>query len=285
MNTVQQTLKQELVFSGIGVHSGLFSSVKLIPAPADTGIVFRHEQFPDDPFCVGKVVPEIALHATVIKHGKWMISTIEHLMAALMMMSVDNVIVVVDGVEIPILDGSAFPFVQGIMHSGLQSQDQLKKFLTPARVLTFEHEDRFLQISPAVSGSDLTLFIDYTAEFDNHTKNAAQLSGVVTQDFFEREIAPARTFGYVGQLPFLRKHGLAQGTSLGNTVVAGGEGYINDVRYHDEFVRHKFLDLIGDLSLLGRSLIGSISARKTGHSFNRLVIQHYCQHPTEWLVF
>ncbi|MBY0354036.1 UDP-3-O-acyl-N-acetylglucosamine deacetylase [Candidatus Babeliales bacterium] len=283
MNTVQQTLKQELVFSGIGVHSGVFSTVRLVPAPADTGIVFRHEKFPNDPLYVGKVIPEVAMHATVIRHAHWMISTIEHLMAALMMMDVDNVIIIVDGVEIPILDGSAFPFVQGIMHIGLLSQGQSKKFLTPARVLTFEHEDRFLQISPEKSREQRTLFIDYTAEFDNHTKNSAQLSGVVSQDFFEREIAPARTFGYVGQLPFLRKHGLAQGTSLGNTVVAGADGYINDVRYQDEFVRHKFLDLIGDLSLLGRPLVGSICAKKTGHSFNRLVIQHYCEHPEEWL--
>jgi UDP-3-O-[3-hydroxymyristoyl] N-acetylglucosamine deacetylase len=112
-----------------------------------------------------------------------------------------------------------------------------------------------------------------------------ELHGVMSCNYFVQHIAAARTFGFLEQLPFLRRHGLAKGTTLGNTVVIGEEEFLNDKRFEDEFVRHKFLDLIGDLALLGKNLVGSIVAQKTGHNFNRLVVKHYIEHPGEWVFF
>lgn len=280
MRDMQKTLLKELVFSGIGVHSGSPSTIILKPVDqADYGIKFWHTQISGEPLVIGSIIPEVAMHATVIRGKKWGLSTIEHLMAALYILGVDNLDIEVDSFEIPILDGSALPFVQGIEVVGMKNLNQPKRSITPYQMLRFEdNQGRYLEIMPDES----MLFVDYSAEFNHPLAGKDMLSGEVTVDFFMKQIAPARTFGFVDQLPFLRRHGLAQGSSLGNTVVLGDEGFMNEMRLSDEFVRHKFLDLIGDLSLLGKSLRGRVRAHKTGHSFNRLVIQHYLEHPEQW---
>lgn len=279
---MQKTLLHEVVFSGIGVHSGLPATITLKPVDrAHYGIHFWHTQIPDEPLIVGAIIPEVAMHATVIKGKKWCLSTIEHLMAALYILGIDNLDIYVDAFEIPILDGSALPFVQGIEAAGIKNFDEKKIAITPHRFLKIEDSHgRFIEIQP----DDEHLAIDYCADFKHPLAGNTVLSGDVTKDFFTQQVAPARTFGFVDQLPYLRQHGLAQGSSLGNTVVLGDEGSMNAMRFSDECVRHKFLDLIGDLSLLGKTLRGRMKAYKTGHSFNRLVIQHYLEHPEQWKV-
>ncbi len=279
----QKTLKQAVSFGGIGVHSGSQSSITLKPCIVNSGIVFVHTQFPHDQIVIGTVIPEIAMHATVIKGKAWTISTIEHLMAAIMYTGLDNVIIEVLGPEIPILDGSAISFVHGILQAGLQAQNEPKKFLTPQDLLLItDQSGRKIEIQP---NQNHEFHLEYSAEFEHQLIGAVKLNCTVTEDYFAQNIAPARTFGFLEQLPFLRHHGLAKGTSLGNTVVIGRDEYLNEPRFKDECIRHKILDLLGDLSLLGKRLSGTVKAHKTGHAFNRLVTQHYITNPDLWILY
>ncbi len=288
----QQTLRSELFFQGLGVHTGAPCSIRLQPAYANSGISFINDKSPDEVIRVGSVIPDPAMHATVIRTKQWALSTVEHLMAALMLMGIDNLDIIVQGTEIPILDGSALPFIQGIVDVGLREQNASKQWITPQEPLKFaDDKGRSMFIEPAILGHQQddknlqpALFIDYNADFVHPLNGNPMLMGHVTQDFFMREIAPARTFGFLEQLPFLRHHKLAQGTSLGNSLVIGNGELLNEMRLPDECVRHKFLDLIGDLSLLGKSLIGSVKAHKTSHNFNRLVIEHFLKNPEKWRV-
>jgi UDP-3-O-[3-hydroxymyristoyl] N-acetylglucosamine deacetylase len=328
---LQKTLKQKVKFSGLGVHSGASSGLTLIPAPANTGIVFCNEAQPAQRFRVGTVIPEVAMHATVIKTREWYVSTIEHLMAALRMLDVDNVIIEMQGNEVPILDGSALPFVQGLLDTEFQEQDAPRKFITPQETLRFaDDKGRVIEILPVRGdpsirclGASLrangkqenhppilnnsreanlsvrgecfmssankmyrtmnSFSISYTADFNHPLVGAQTFSADLSADFFAEQIAPARTFGFLEQLPFLRQHKLAQGSSLSNTVVIGQE-LLNDLRFPDECVRHKVLDLIGDLGLLPYRLLGTVTAAKTSHNFNRLVAEHCYQHPELWKI-
>jgi UDP-3-O-[3-hydroxymyristoyl] N-acetylglucosamine deacetylase len=317
----QRTLKRDVIFEGIGVHSGVASCVILKPAPKDFGIVFANPLFPDSVFKIGSVIPEVAMQATVLKNDKWILSTTEHLLAAIIGVGLDNVLIQISGpgiesvtgpehhqkhnhhsehhhnhnpehhlVEIPIMDGSAVPFVHGILDCGFQEQDAAKKYLTPKQALKFEDSKsgRFIEIHPAQVNVDqnysTNLNLSYTADFAHKLVGNSQLDCLLTQEFFANEIAPARTFGFLEQLPQMRKLGIAKGTSLGNTVVLSNEGFLNETRFEDECIRHKVLDLIGDLSLLGLPLTGKVIAAKTGHSFNREVIVHYISNPDLWRV-
>jgi UDP-3-O-[3-hydroxymyristoyl] N-acetylglucosamine deacetylase len=287
MKIKQKTVKQAIEFNGIGVHSGVVSSIKVLPAAHHSGITFYHKSFPDEQIKVGAIVPENALNATVVKQQHWSVSTIEHLMAAIWILDLDNLDIEIDGSEIPIFDGSAFPFVQGILRSGIQEQEADKLFLMPRSELIFQDaQERMIKIVPPQKNEqgiyEKSLFIEYGSKFDHPLAGNSTLQGIISVDFFIKEIAPARTFGLLEQLPFLRKHGLAQGTTLGNTVVLGSEGFMNEVRFSDEFVRHKLLDLLGDLSLLGKRLIGAVYAYKTGHNFNKKVIEHFIHNPHLW---
>ena len=286
----QKTLKGEVVFEGIGVHSAQLSKVVLKPAEQGFGIVFTNPAFPDDVFKIGSVIPEVAMQATVLKNDKWVLSTTEHLLAAILGVGLDNVLVQVSGlaqglIEIPIMDGSAAPFVQGILECGLLEQPAAKKYLTPKQVLKFEDTKtgRFIEIHPAEHFTT-DLFLNYTADFAHKLVGNCQFNSLLTQEIFAHEIAPARTFGFLEQLPQMRKLGIAKGTSLGNTVVLSNEGFLNETRFDDECVKHKVLDLMGDLSLLGLALSGKVVAAKTGHSFNREVVVHYISNPDQWLV-
>ncbi len=284
----QKTLKKEISFEGVGVHLGQKSHIVLKPAQPDSGIIFINSRNSDEKIEIGKVIPQEAMHASVLKKLNFMVSTIEHLMATISTLGIDNLVIEIDGIEVPILDGSALSFVHAIEQVELFEQDAEKFFLTPKKELEFKDKDgRLIQINPAkfcrkTDSYDKNLYFDYVADFKHPLLGQSKLNGVVSSDFFIKNIAPARTFGFLEQLPFLRRHGLAQGTTLGNTVVIGQEEFLNDRRFEDEFVRHKFLDLLGDLALLGKNLVGTLKAQKTGHNFNRLVVQHYINNPGEW---
>jgi len=285
----QTTLQKELSFQGVGVHSGEFSQIKLLPAPASTGIVVRRAKSSSHTFSIGGIVPEPAHYATVLSYNNWRISTVEHVMAAVGIMRVDNVIIEIEGDEIPILDGSSLPFVQGIQRAGLTELAEPRRYLSPRGELTFsDDEGRLIRITPAGDNldgtTDVALYVKYSAYFEHPLVGACTFDGQITTDFFVHQVAPARTFGFLAHLPLLRKKGLAKGTTLGNTVVMDEEGFLNDLRFDDEFIRHKVLDLLGDLSLLGMPLAGTVTGAKTGHNFNRQVIEHFIAHPDEWHV-
>ena len=285
----QTTLAQSIWFHGFGVHSGEPCAVQLEPAPAGTGLIMRHILFPSSDIVIGKVVPVIAMHATVIGNDHFKVSTIEHLMAAIRMAGLDNVFITMHGNEVPIIDGSAFPFFQGIERVGLLVLSERRSYITVReKVLFCDEQGRSLSIEPSkqgVSGELCTDFsLAYTAHFDHPLLRISTFEAIITPGLFSSQIAPARTFGFVSQLPQLRKYGLAQGTTLGNTLVATESAFVNEPRFHDECVRHKVLDLIGDLALLGRPLIGHVTASKSGHSFNRKVIEHYINHPEQWIL-
>ncbi len=294
MSEKQKTLKEEFCVEGIGLHSGLNSKILLKPALPNSGVVVKNANFPDINIKIGKVVPINAKYATVLGCENWRVSTLEHLMAALNGLGVDNVVIEVDGPEVPIMDGSAYPFVEKILKVGVKEQDARKLFLTPKELLFFEdkQEGKSIEIAPAQkqkeqngsenNGIDKNLYIEYEADFNHQFIGEGKIGCCLTEDFFIKEIAPARTFGFIEELPFLKKNGLAKGASLENTLVIGENGYLNERRFEDEFVRHKLLDMIGDIGLLGKKLIGSVKAKKTGHSFNRLVIEHYVNNPEKW---
>lgn len=281
----QHTIKQPLQFCGLGVHNGLFSSIQLKPAVDGHGIVFRHLNFTDEPLVIGQNVPLLAMHATVLRQKSWILSTVEHLLAALRMSGVDNVLVEVAGDEIPILDGSAAPFVHAIKRSGLNSQGA-KKYLMPRVVLDFaDAEGRRIILRPHEYELMIgTINCTYEAAFNHYALGVKKITLCVDQQAFNAHVAPARTFGFVEQLPFLRSKNLAMASSLGNTLVFNTDEAINDGRVADEWVRHKILDLIGDISLLPYPFTGLIEAWQTGHAFNRRVVEHYLAHPGDWVI-
>lgn len=276
----QKTIAQKLSFDGLGIHSGEGASVSIYPAPAGFGIVLLSTQVPNEPIKIGSIIPEQSMHATVLKSKNWGISTVEHLFAAIQGLGIDNLIVEVENQELPILDGSALPFVQGITSVGLIEQNANKIFITPKETLVFEEPGRFIKIEPAKDNLDLNF--EYSVDFEHPLLQPSTFSGKLSQDFFVNQVAPARTFGFLEQLPLLRKHGLAKGTTLGNTVVIGEDVFLNMRRFDDELVRHKLLDLLGDLAILGKNLVGTVKAHKTGHSFNRKVVEHFLKNPDLW---
>jgi UDP-3-O-[3-hydroxymyristoyl] N-acetylglucosamine deacetylase len=283
----QKTINKEISFHGIGVHFGLPALIIIYPAEPGTGIVFKNTMFVDEQIKLGEIIPEIAMHASVLKKNKFIISTLEHLMATISAFQLDNLLIEIQGIEVPILDGSALNFVEAIRKVGIKDQDKVKLYLTPIEQVSFKDEknDRVLDIYPAGCDNslyDTTLYFEYLADFMHPLVGKSSLAGIMSTQYFINEIAPARTFGFLEQLPYLKSKGLAKGTSLGNTVVIGEDDYLNTPRFQDEFVRHKLLDLIGDLALLGKNIAGKVVAKKTGHSLNRLVVQDYINNPNNW---
>jgi UDP-3-O-[3-hydroxymyristoyl] N-acetylglucosamine deacetylase len=258
----QQTIKRPVALEGIGLHSGKPVKVTLSPAPPDSGIVFRVG--PN-----GQPIPAAAEsvvdshYATTIGRNGSRIQTVEHLMAAAAGLSIDNLAVEVDGTEVPAMDGSAKPFVGLLNAAGRQAQSARRRPITIRQPLHVGGGNRWIRILPADE-----LRISYTLDNDHPAIGTQVLSWVPTEESFINEYAPARTYGFLEDLGAMRKHGLALGGSLDNAIVVGKRGTLNGLRYRDEFVRHKVLDLIGDLALLGRPLLGHVVARNAGHSLN-----------------
>ena len=281
----QYTIKHVQQISGLGVHSGNFVSVRLKPAPDGHGIVFMHNDFPEEPLVVGQTIPLIAMHATVLRQKSWVLSTVEHLLAAMRMAGIDNALIEVSGEEIPILDGSAAPFLHAIARSGCVVQG-VRKYCMPRVTLEFsDAEGRCIVLRPHEREQMIgKVECTYKAAFNHHALGVKTIALCVDQKSFKESVAPARTFGFVEQLPFLRSKNLALASSLGNTLVFNADEPINDVRIADEWVYHKILDLIGDLGLLPHPFTGVIEAAQTGHAFNRRVIEHYLASPGDWVI-
>jgi UDP-3-O-[3-hydroxymyristoyl] N-acetylglucosamine deacetylase len=261
----RRTLAGERVLSGIGLHSGAPVAMRLRPAAAGSGIVFVRTDLG------GMRIPATIEHAgpsfyaTVLQKEGATVSTIEHLMAALYAMQVDDLDVELDGAEAPIMDGSSKPFVAEILAAGFRELPVDREYLNITKPVTVEHEDKRISVHPCPEYR-----VTYAIDFDHPALGYQELTASLWHaDQFVEKLAPARTFTFEHEVAALRARGLAIGGSLDNAVVVGKDGILNPpLRFADEFVRHKMLDLTGDLSLLGRPLRGHVVAYRAGHDLH-----------------
>jgi len=267
----QLTLKRPVSCSGIGLHSGKAIQLTISPAPADSGIVFVREDLPNKPAipALSEKVLDTSLATTIGQRGE-SVGTIEHLMAALSCLGIDNARVELNGPELPILDGSAAPFVALLQEAGLREQAAAKTYILIKKAVTVRSGDKFASLSPASE-----LKVDCTVDFQHPLITNQTLGLTITPESFVEELARARTFCFLEDIERLKQLGLAQGGSLENAIVVDKFSILNPegLRFPDEFVRHKFLDALGDLALLGKPLLGHLTAHKTGHTLNQQLVQ------------
>jgi len=278
----QRTLKNTIRATGVGLHTGDKIYLTLHPAAANTGIKFRRVDL-EEPVTIDAVphnVGETTLSTTLVQDGV-KISTIEHLLSAMAGLGIDNALVDVSAAEVPIMDGSAGPFVFLIQSAGVQEQDAPKQYIKIKREVKVFDGDKWAAFLP-MDGFKVTFTIDF-----EHPAIADNVK-TATMDFssttFVREVSRARTFGFMKDIEFLRENNLALGGSLDNAIVIDDDKIINEggLRYADEFVKHKMLDAIGDLYLLGHSLIGEYQGYKSGHSLNNQLLRALVAEPDAW---
>lgn len=283
----QRTLKNSIKATGVGVHTGQKVKLALNPAPVNTGIVFRRTDL--SPMVEIKAHPsnvgETALSTSLV-NGRAKIYTIEHLMAAFSGLGIDNAYVDIDAPEIPIMDGSAGPFVFLIQSAGIEDQAAFKKFIKIKEKIEVTNGDKFASLAP-YDGFKISCGIKF-----DHPAFKEELQNIdidFTDNSFVKEISRARTFGFMEDYETMRAQNLARGASLDNTVVLNDYSVVNEggLRYHNEFVKHKTLDIIGDLYLLGHSILGHFSGYKSGHALNNLLLQELLlnQHAWEFVDF
>ena len=278
----QRTLSNVIRATGVGLHTGEKVFLTLKPAPVDTGIVFYRVDM-DEPVEI-KATPESVtetIMSTTIESNGVKISTVEHLMSAFAGMGVDNAYVELSTHEVPIMDGSAAPFVFLLQSAGIAEQNKAKQFIRIKKPLEVRDGDKWVRLEP-FNGFKVTFTIDFDHPiFKNSVQNA-------TVDFsttsFIKEVSRARTFGFMDDLETLRNAGLARGGSFDNAIVMDSYNILNDdgLRYKDEFVKHKILDAVGDLYLLGHPLIGAFSAHKSGHALNNQVLRQLLAQQDAW---
>ncbi|GAB4414550.1 MAG: UDP-3-O-acyl-N-acetylglucosamine deacetylase [Thermodesulfovibrionales bacterium] len=275
---LQRTLRQEITFSGIGLHTGRHGSVRLRPAPRDTGIIFHRV---DRMMVIRSHVGAITdtAFATTIGNGNIKIKTVEHILSALAGIGIDNVIIEVDGPEIPILDGSSTELVGIILKAGIAKQGKKMPYMRIIKSFTMDDGHSEIAIFP-YEGRKIT----YRIHFNHHLLGEQNLTIELNEETFIKEIAPARTFGFLKDVQYMMANGLAKGGSLNNAIILGDKGILNSsgLRFKDEFVRHKILDSIGDFSLIGFPVYGHIFANKAGHSTNIKFIKKLLSSPECW---
>jgi UDP-3-O-[3-hydroxymyristoyl] N-acetylglucosamine deacetylase len=267
----QTTLRRAVRIEGVGLHSGRQVKMILGPAACDSGVSFERSDLSRRP--VVSVCPENIRSSrlcTVVDSGDAQVSTVEHLLSALSGLGIDNAHVVLNGDELPILDGSAGPFVDLIQQAGSCEQDEMRSFLKIKTPVAVRDGDRVIKIAPSKS-----LSVSCSLDFDHPLISKQHHYFVPYNGTFLHEVAPARTFGFYKDAKALRMAGLARGASLDNTIVVGKYSVMNPdgLRYSDEFVRHKVLDILGDLALLGHPLLGKVRAYKSGHQLHHKLIQ------------
>lgn len=274
----QHTLAKEVSFIGIGLHTGLPVSMVIKPAKADTGIRFlRTDLNQEVPALMDRVVDTTL--ATTIGMNGITVSTTEHLLSALAGLGIDNALVELNGSEVPIMDGSAAPFVHIIKRIERKRQDVCRKLLKITKEISFQAGESMIRILP-YDGYKVTCEID----FDHQLIQKQKYSMDVNPKKFVKEISSARTFGFMDQIEKLRANGLALGGSLANAVVIDQTKVLNTegLRFSDEFVRHKVLDLIGDMALMGCQIIGHVVAKKSGHGHHLSLMKEIAAHPECW---
>ena len=278
----QYPLQQPAFCSGSGLHSGQKVRLGLYPAPAGTGITFVRTDLPDQPEIPARFdLVGSTMLATTLGRGQAQISTVEHLMAALSGMGIDNARITVDNPEIPIMDGSAWPFVEALRQAGRTRQSAPRTYLHITRPVEYEEGGKSMRVEPENS-CRLTCSINFDAELIQNQRYATELN---RRNFIE-EIAKARTFGYVEQVEELWQHGLALGGTLDNVIAIhwNRKSVLNEggLRYKDEFVRHKMLDIIGDAALAGAPIVGHLIADRSGHTLHQAFLKKLFASPDCW---
>jgi UDP-3-O-[3-hydroxymyristoyl] N-acetylglucosamine deacetylase len=278
----QRTLKNVIRATGVGLHTGEKVYLTLRPAAVDTGIVFRRVDL--DPVVELYASPERVGDtrlSTALKEGDVTVSTVEHLMSALAGLGIDNVYVELTSPEVPIMDGSAAPFVFLVQSAGVVEQSAPKKFIRVVKPVRIEDGDKWAQFDP-FEGFKVSFSIDFDHPIFAKSPQSATVDFSTTS--FVKEVSRARTFGFMHEVEALREAGLALGGSHDNAIVMDSYSILNDdgLRYEDEFVKHKILDAIGDLYLLGHPLIGAFSAFKSGHALNNRLLRALMAQPDAW---
>ncbi len=278
----QRTLKNPIRATGVGLHTGDKIYLTLRPAEPNAGIVFRRTDL-DPPVDIPATAHNVGdtMLSTTLMNGDVRVSTVEHLLSAMAGLGIDNVVVEVSASEIPIMDGSAGPFVFLIQSAGIVEQDAPKEFIRILKPVTVEHEDKKASFRP-YDGFRILFSIDFDLPvFQGRTLSAEVDFSSTT---FVKEVSRARTFGFMHEIEYLRSKGLVRGGSMDNAIVLDSNTILNEdgLRYEDEFVRHKILDAIGDLYLLGHSLIGEFEAYKSGHALNNQLLRALLEQPDAW---
>jgi len=281
LSPYQHTITQEVRCSGIGLHSGLEVNLIIKPAPANTGIIFRRTDLPGKPAVPAhyKYITDTTL-ATTLGEGDASVATVEHLMAAFMGMGIDNALVEIDGPEVPSLDGSAAPFVLMLNKARPVKQREKRVYIKITEPIQVRCEDKTLSIYP-----DDSLKITYSIDFNHPLIQQQSYSMSFSEETFCREIANARTFGFLYEVQNLKENGFALGGSLDNAIVMDDSSILNEggLRFENEFVRHKILDLLGDIALLGKPILGHIVVHKSGHALHHRLLQKIAIQTGRWV--
>ncbi|PYV56452.1 MAG: UDP-3-O-[3-hydroxymyristoyl] N-acetylglucosamine deacetylase [Acidobacteria bacterium] len=274
----EQTIRSAVECHGVGLHSGAPVKLRILSAPSNTGIIFRRvdlEGFEVE--AVGRNVARVSYATSLMKKGV-LISTTEHLLSALVGMRIDNAIVELDNLELPILDGSARPFVELIRKAGIRKQRRPRTYIRILRALEVHEGNKFIGIYPADTYS-----VSYTINFPHPMIGREAFTLELTNGQYVSAIAPARTFGFLHEAEALRQQGLIRGASTENALVLTRDGLENPpLRYPDEFVRHKILDLIGDLALIGKQVLGKVVADRAGHAMHTALVSRLLRDRTLW---
>lgn len=276
----QRTLQRAVVIEGVGLHSGSKVRLRLVPAAPNQGLTFVRVDLPDRPTVpvASEMVSDTAL-ATTLGVGRARVATVEHLLSALSGLGIDNLRMEIDGPEVPIMDGSAGPFAQRISEAGIRLQGEPKRLLVIKKTVTVTDGDKYATFSPAKR-----FRIDCTIDFKHPLISDQRFTLEFSDRSFVREVARARTFGFLRDVDKLRAMGLAQGGSLENAVVVDDFSILNPegLRFPDEFVRHKLLDALGDVALLGRPVVGALTVYKTGHALNQKLVAKVLSDPANF---
>ena len=258
---MQRTLRREFSVHGIGLHTGCKAGVTVAPAPPDAGVSFALED--GSRIAATAEAVRSTVRCTTLASGSGVVNTVEHVLAALAGMEVDNALISMQGIEVPIVDGSALPFARAIAEAGVVEQAAPRRVLDVREPVWQRDGDKLLVIVPAPAFS-----LDFFVSFPQPVGDQFLSTGAITPDYFLREIAPARTFAFRAEVDALVAQGLARGGSLDNAVVVDADGYMGELRFPDEIVRHKALDLIGDFALIGMYPRCHVIALRTGHALH-----------------
>ena len=274
---LEHTLAWATEFSGIGLHSGAPVHMRLLPAPAGSGIIFRRTDLDNFEIeATGRNVAKVSYATSLMRKGV-LISTTEHLLSALIGMGIDNIIVELDNLELPILDGSALPYVEAFREVGMKAQRRRREYLRILKPVEVRENDKFIAVYPD-SGYSISYNIDFPRPIG---KSGFEVD--LSHGAYGTHIAPARTFGFVGDEQKLRDMGLIRGVSQDNAIVLTNTGVLNGpLRFSDEFVRHKVLDLIGDLALAGHHILGRVVAERAGHAMHTSLVSRLLRDRAAW---
>lgn len=285
----QRTLKQAFSLEGIGLHSGKLVKIEFLPAPIDSGIVFFRSDLPTATPIPARydVIKDTLMSSNLVNEGGERIGTVEHLMSAIASLGIDNLEIRVSAPEIPIMDGSATPFLNALQTIGISEQNAPKKFIQVLKSIKVTHEDKIALLEPN-SESKQGFEINFQIEFDHpaFVDNNANVNVDFSGQNFAELIAPARTFGFTKDFEYLKRNNLGLGGSMENAIVVDDTKILNPegLRFPDEFVRHKILDAVGDLYLAGHQLLGKLTAFKSGHALNNALLKELFSHSDNYKI-